>query len=216
VPRGRSAMLADGWRITVTRVIPDATAIVLAENPYNDPPGPGNQFFMVKVTATYAGAGSDSLRGSYRFRLLGASAVVLSTFKNSCGVTPNGLTYTEVEVISGGTISGNLCWQVPGSDVARLVMFDADPVVKAQRVWFALGWPGPHSLRRLGKQRERFVGHIRPIPIDPAMSGAHIDNRWSKRAEAERIGLPSPVRARPRRRSLWLIRPISYSPAMAL
>jgi hypothetical protein len=137
VPRGQSARLADGWRITVTGVIPDATAIVLAENRFNDPPEPGKQFFMVRITATYTGDGSDVL-SSYRFRLLGASAVARSSrFRNSCGVTPNVLTYREVP--SGGTISGNLCWQVPVFDVGTLVMFDDEPFDKAQRVWFALG-----------------------------------------------------------------------------
>jgi hypothetical protein len=118
-------------------VIPDATAAVLAENRFNDPPEPGKQFFMLRISATYTGDGSGVL-SSYRFRLLGASAVARSSrFENSCGVTPNVLTYREVA--SGETIRGNLCWQVPVFDIGTLVMFDDEPFDNAQRVWFALG-----------------------------------------------------------------------------
>jgi hypothetical protein len=136
VPVGSPATLGDGWRIAVTRVVPNATGLVLAENRFNEPPAPGREFFLVRISATYTGSGSDVL-SSYRFRVLGASGVSrASRYKNSCGVTPNVLTYKQVS--SGETISGNLCWQVPVFDARTLVMFDDAPFDKERRVWFAL------------------------------------------------------------------------------
>jgi hypothetical protein len=133
-PRGSTATLADGWKVTVASTIPDATAAVLAENQFNDPPASGNQFFIVRVTATYTGQGSKSFSGSFRLRAVGTSAVSYSTFANSCGVIPDEI--SSAEVFTGGTVTGNECWQVKSSDVASLVMYD--DATFDQKIFFAL------------------------------------------------------------------------------
>lgn len=88
IPLGTPVTLPDGWRVTVTSVFPDATAAVLAANIFNDPPMAGYQFFMIAVSATYLGAGSSHLDSGFRFRAVGSSQVVYTTFENSCGVLP--------------------------------------------------------------------------------------------------------------------------------
>lgn len=133
---GTPVDLGDGWRMKVEGSSPDATAAVLAENQFNDPPQAGHQFYMARVTATYLGSGSDSFDGTFRLRAVGTAAVAYSTFDNSCGVYPDQISSTEV--FTGGTITGNVCWEVRTTDAASLLMFD-DPITSVpRRLFFAL------------------------------------------------------------------------------
>ena len=136
IPLGSEVALGDGWRLKVLSSTPDATAAVLDENQFNDPPKAGEQFFMARVSATFTGAGSGRFEGSYRLRAVGAAAVSYSEFENSCGEIPDEL--TESEVFTGGTITGNVCWSIRSTDAASLVLYD-DPIQTApMRLFFAL------------------------------------------------------------------------------
>ena len=100
----------DHWEVAVLATQPDATAAVLAENPFNDPPGEGTQFYLVTLRATYRGTASAQFNGSFRLRTLGESGVVYTTFEHSCGVIPN--TLPNSELFAGGTVEGNECWAI--------------------------------------------------------------------------------------------------------
>jgi hypothetical protein len=134
VPRGATAQ-NENWLITVATTDPDATARVMAENQFNDPPGAGKQFYIARVRATYTGDESESFDGTFRLRSVGAAAVEYRTFDDSCGVIPDPI--TDAEVFPGGTIEGNVCWQIRSSDADSLVMFD-DPFLAERRLFFAL------------------------------------------------------------------------------
>ena len=136
IPLGKEVALGDGWRMKVDSATPDATAQVLDASPFNDPPAAGRQFFMVHVTVTYTGQGSDSFEGSFRLRAVGAAALGYSGFENSCGDIPGEL--SENEAFTGGTISGNACWEIRSSDIASLVLYDAPPSIVPMRLFFAL------------------------------------------------------------------------------
>lgn len=137
IPRGTTATVAGGWQVRVDGVIPNATEMVLAENQFNDPPASGKQFFIATITATFTGTGSSRFDGSYRLRAVGPSAVSYSTFNDSCGVIPNEI--SDAEVFTGGTITGNVCWQITSSDATGLVMYDdAFLAPESDRVYFAL------------------------------------------------------------------------------
>jgi hypothetical protein len=137
IPRGHSARLYDNWEVRVVRVIPDATSLVLAENIFNRPPARGKQFFIATVEATYRGPGSSRFDGSFRLRAVGPSGVSYSTFNDFCGVIPDEL--PDPEVFTGGTIRGNVCWQVTAEDAGALLMYD-DPFTldAVPRVYFRL------------------------------------------------------------------------------
>ena len=136
IPRGQTGYPAKGdWEIKVIGTTPDATAQVLAENQFNDPPAAGRQFFMARVRAKYLGSGSDKFDSTFRLRAVGASAVEYTTFDNSCGVIPNAM--PDPEVFPGGTIEGNVCWSVLSTDVGSLLMADK-PLLVDDRVWFGL------------------------------------------------------------------------------
>ena len=138
IPVGTDIDLGDGWRMRVDSTIPDATAQVLARNQFNDPPEPGRQFFIVRVSATYTGPASRRFDAGYRLRAVGAAGVSYSTFEDSCGVIPDEI--SAAEVFTGGTVTGNECWQVRSSDVSSLVLYD-DPLLgdDSKRLFFALG-----------------------------------------------------------------------------
>jgi hypothetical protein len=140
IPFGQPAPLGNGWTLRVTQYYPDATAMVLAANIFNDPPPAGSQFVMVAVSATWNGSGSSHLDSGYVLRAVGAANVAYTTFTSpTCGVLPEpNIDLNDPQVFTGGTVSGNAaCWTVPSSDVASLVMFTA-PFDTSTNVFFAL------------------------------------------------------------------------------
>ena len=136
VPAGVTARVGD-WEVTVLSLVPDAAEVVLAENPFNDPPAEGRQFFMVELAATYRGDESESVLWGLSMSVVGESLVAYGGFEDSCGVIPGDID-NSAEVFPGGTVIGNVCWQVGDGDADSLVLiveealsFDADRVFMA-------------------------------------------------------------------------------------
>ncbi len=121
---GGTTVTVGEWDITVTGVVEDATATVLAENTFNDPPDDGRQFFLVGIEATYEGKTSDLLVVSTSFNVVGPLAVAY-TGEDACGVVPDELD-AFTEVFPGGTVSGNLCWSVRSEDVEGLELYSQE------------------------------------------------------------------------------------------
>lgn len=125
-PSGMAVELFDGWSIKVVSVTPDATEAVLAENPFNEPPDEGNQFFVAAIEATYNGPEeSNSYNAGFRLRLETDSGTVYTQFLQGerCGVVPDEFEPDEM-VSRGDTLSGNVCWQIAAGDEGSLLMFD--------------------------------------------------------------------------------------------
>ncbi len=124
------------WDVTVISTEPDATADVMAENRFNDPPEEGNQFYIATIRATYLGEGSQKFGGSYRLRSVGQTGVSYTTFDTTnCGVIPDPI--SDNEVFQNGSVQGNICWQIRSADAASLQMFDVGRLADS-RTWFAL------------------------------------------------------------------------------
>ncbi len=134
-PFGAPASTLDGWTLQVTSATPDATAAVLAENQFNDPPRLGGVFSIARLRAVRTGAGAETFSASFRARAVGPLAVVYSTFANSCGVTPD--PFPETQVFTGGAVEGNVCWAVPAAEASALVLID-DALLSEQQRFFAL------------------------------------------------------------------------------
>lgn len=131
VPLGTPATLNDEWRVTVVGTTPNANAAVHTENQFNDPPPTGQQFFIVRVAATYLGEGSSTMF-DLGFKGLDSGNV---TYDGSCGVVPDELPSSEV--FQNGTITGNVCWPVASDRTDSLLMF-ADVSFRESRAFFAL------------------------------------------------------------------------------
>jgi len=138
VPPGMPLEIA-GWLITVNGVVPDGNDAVRAENMFNEPPQPGRQFFIASISATYQGsADSSALFSDVTLKAVGAAGVSYSSYGNSCGVIPDALDDFR-EVFKGGTISGNICWQIASGDASSLVMYgEASFSFDSKRAWWKL------------------------------------------------------------------------------
>ena len=103
----------NGTETVVTAISEDATDLVLETNQFNDPPEPGNRFYMVSVAVAYV-SGADSLNvAEADYSLIGDNRTVYTPFEHSCGVIPNQL---EAELFPGGQAEGNVCFQVQSDD----------------------------------------------------------------------------------------------------
>ena len=139
MPTGVLASFGTGWSITVVSTSPNGNAAVAAEDQFNKPPDAGKQFFLATVAITYTGDDSDSFSSS-DLEAVGPSNVGYTTFSNSCGVIPNELPSNEIS--SGGTIQGNVCWEVLSTDADELLMYyDRVSLQFVDRTYWSLATP---------------------------------------------------------------------------
>ncbi len=138
-PFGQAGTLGNSWTMTIVSYTPDSTAAVLAENMFNNAPAAGNQFAIVRVRATYTGSSSDTFDGLGRLNAVGARNVAYTQFEtvSDCGVIPDPI--SDATLFSGGTVEGNVCFQISISDAGSLLVYDdyflASP---SSWRWFAL------------------------------------------------------------------------------
>lgn len=136
VPFGTTFRLGNGWSLKVDSITPDATAIVMAENMFNEAPAPGRQFFIATVTVTNVSSGDTRFRDA-DLRSVGSLNIPYTTFTNSCGVIPNSFLFAGSEAFPGGSLTRNVCWQVSTGEAGNLQMFH-EPLFGGSRVFFAL------------------------------------------------------------------------------
>lgn len=127
VPLGQAIRVGD-WTVQVAGVTPDATQLVLQENQFNDPPQPGEQFFLVDLSVRFDGTGEETGNASWDliFKVVGAKAVAYGGSESGCGVVPNAM-WDQPEVFAGGVVVGQECWSVPADEVGSLVL-TAEPL----------------------------------------------------------------------------------------
>lgn len=121
--------------VVVLAVDTDATDDVLEENQFNDPPVEGNRFVMWRVAVSNAGDEATASLGEVSFSVVGPSAVAYDSFA-SCGVVPDGLDLFR-DVFPGGSLEGNLCWEVSEDDADALVLLVDEFSFAGDRVVFA-------------------------------------------------------------------------------
>ncbi len=145
VPAGQSFVVPEGWEVTVVDFIPDATAAVLQENEFNDPPAPGRKFAIVAIRGTNISAEGSApgdpsdFDPDFAFRLVGSLNVQYSTFENDCGVIPGDFIFRNTVAFPDGTIEGNICFEV-GETETDFVLFTAflESFGDENRRWFAV------------------------------------------------------------------------------
>jgi hypothetical protein len=64
-----------------------------------------------------------------------SSAVVYSSFEDSCGLIPDEV--PDDEVAAGDSVEGHVCWSVPEDEAESLVMVDS-PLSEDEERYFAL------------------------------------------------------------------------------
>ncbi|MDQ3539366.1 MAG: VWA domain-containing protein [Chloroflexota bacterium] len=137
---GRIGTVGD-YEISVISVTPNANEIVAAENQFNEPPLPGNQFFVARIAATYVGGTSGNPAFELDYQTVGASSSSYTTYTHSCGVVPSDFS-SVTEQFTGGSVEFNLCWEIESTDADSLVMY-VTPIIdfSASPTWFSVGNP---------------------------------------------------------------------------
>ncbi len=111
---------SDGTQIRVVSTIADAWSLVYAENRYNDPPGEGNRFFMIRLEITNPSDALQSVESSaYDFELIGNNRVVYTSFSEDCGLIPDEL---NREIFPGGRVEGSVCFEIPEDERGLLLI----------------------------------------------------------------------------------------------
>jgi hypothetical protein len=139
IPLGQRATVG-GWGVVVRSVRIASYDEMLEENMFNDPPIEGRSFVLLYVSLSNKTDTEDSVFGVLDFGVLGPSNVVDTghDFDTSCGVVPNELD-EFAEVFPGGTIRGNLCYQIDQRELGETLFFaEAWDISNSQRLWFAL------------------------------------------------------------------------------
>ena len=119
VPSGAIADIGDGFRLQVLSVTDDATALVLEENQFNDPPPQGSRFTLVEVALGYYGF-SDPESGI--FTSIGAVGADNTEISEDCGVEPSALERYS-DMFSGAVNRGNLCFVTTPEDAGMLQLY---------------------------------------------------------------------------------------------
>jgi hypothetical protein len=116
----------DGLRIDILSVNNDAWLLVQAQNRNNDPPLKGKRMMMVTVQVTNVeGQPNEPIKVDVMdFSLMGNRRVVYGPYgsETSCGVVPDEL--DGVVVPGGGSISGNICVQVPQDEKDFVLIYE--------------------------------------------------------------------------------------------
>ena len=130
---GFGQLTGEQWEVAVLETYPDAWEAIHAENPYNYPPEPGTQFYMVLMRIKQVGPDSATFLGNSIYSV-GDGGVA---YDDGCGIMPDELD-VFTELFTGGQLEGNVCWQVATEDVDSLMMFIDFGHLNEVRVWFDL------------------------------------------------------------------------------
>ena len=139
VPAGVSAPVGGGWELRINSVTENADEVVIDANSFNDPPAEGRQDVIANITVVRTTEPADLFEASFRLRLAGTvTDTTYTTFDTParCGVIPEPV--PDLEIISGESVTGNLCWQVLTDDLPGLVLFNESFGEQDLGIWFAL------------------------------------------------------------------------------
>jgi hypothetical protein len=128
------------YLVTVLGVRPDATDIVLRDDPVIPAPAEGNQYFMVRVAVEYVGDGDDFGSPGWQLEYVAVSedgTEYLNTI-DTCSYAPDGVSHVG-DLFPGAVVEYNVCWQLPTDDAESLIMrVDNLADRSADSLWFSL------------------------------------------------------------------------------
>jgi hypothetical protein len=133
-PLGTTATLAQGWQLKVNSVIFNADSQVEAVDNQSPPPA-GAQYTLVNVSMNYAGSGT-SLPALPLSGMLAVGAGNAGYNLDSCIPPPLDLGSDFTPVVSGQTVTGNLCFEIGSNDATTLMLTARGTTGLAD--WFAL------------------------------------------------------------------------------
>lgn len=125
------------WNVAVVSVTLDATASIVDEDEFSDPPQEGSQYVLATVDATYTGTESSTFWMDVTMKFVGGKG---NTFGSPEGfaVPPNPLWNVE-EAFTGASITGDALFEVPSDQVSGgVLMLEPSFSVEGSRVFFSI------------------------------------------------------------------------------
>jgi hypothetical protein len=183
VPAGQIADVGSGWKLQVIGVEPDATATVLEENSFNDPPPTGSVFTIVRVAVGYYGVDDPAAWFNLNVSAVGDSLEL----DDGCGVIPDDFPFGEV--YAGGTLERNVCF-VSSGEISDLMLYAEEFFsFDGETAFLEIGEPTTiepmPSLR--GPQPRAAATPGRLYPIDAATPTA-VGTEWTITVGSGRLG----------------------------
>jgi hypothetical protein len=122
VPLGATKEVGTLYDVRVVSVTSNADQVILDENPNNEAPPDGQQFFLVRVALTYTGTEIGSPANDLTFVLIGDSGTTYVHYETSCGVAPDDV-FLATDLFPGGTAEYGVCWAISTDDANASVMY---------------------------------------------------------------------------------------------
>lgn len=120
VPVGQVADIGGDWRLQVLDVIPDASAMMAANDEFFQPPPAGFTYMLVRVALGYFGTDDPKVGFEPDLAVLGTSSVTLDDFCLS--TVPDEVDFFNY-LFSGGVVVGNACYIAPVDEAGSFVMY---------------------------------------------------------------------------------------------
>ena len=124
IPLRTALRLPDGWQLRVDQANLNANmAIEAAKGQYSTYrlPKAGHQYVLITISATRTAEPPDEFISGARLSLVG-NAGIEREYGCNLNDIPNSFPYREV--FPGSTLTGNMCWEIPSSDIDALVLYD--------------------------------------------------------------------------------------------
>ena len=131
------------WEITVLDADPEGAKTIMADwAGITPPPREGYKYFLIKLRVTYRGNLSAEFDDMHSLRASGGAAVY-NLYDVYCGGGPiSDPLPDDVELISAGTVEGNICFEIPSHDVDSLVFIvEGYTPYGSDYWWFSLEKP---------------------------------------------------------------------------
>lgn len=138
VPVGQIADIGGNWRLQVLDVIPDASAMMAADDEFFQPPPAGFTYMLVKVALGYFGTEDPKVGFEPDLAVLGNSSVTLDDFCLS--TVPNEVDFFNY-VFSGGVVVGNACYIAPIGETGSFVMYGKGDFFDEEGEYLEVGTP---------------------------------------------------------------------------
>ena len=138
VPVGQVADIGGDWRLQVLDVIPDAAAMMAANDEFFQPPPAGFTYMLVKVALGYFGTEDPKVGFEPDLEVLGNSSVTLDDFCLS--TVPDEVDFFNY-VFSGGVVIGNACYIAPVGEAGSFVMYGKGDFFDEEGEYLELGTP---------------------------------------------------------------------------
>ena len=138
VPVGQIADIGGDWRLQVLDVIPDAGAVMAANDEFYSAPPAGTTYMLVKIALGYFGSEDPKTGYEPDISVLGSANVALDHF---CPSTVPDEANLFNYVFSGGVVIGNACFVAPIDQAGTFQMFGKGDFFADEGVYLELRAP---------------------------------------------------------------------------